>query len=1057
MNGNFDMKNTIHHITRLLPMGRENVERRGNGLRALQTLLAALCLWTAAPVAAEQTVTISVAQNASPPETIAAAELAQHLGAIYPDVRFVVGGERGDVAIRLGTPESDPGLAAQVGLDALHGPESYVVTKAEIGGTQTGMILGADPAGVIYGVYALLERLGAGFFLSLDTAAESRPGAFNLAAWDLANHPLTPTRMVFNWHNFLTGCTAWDLEDWKSWIRQAQKSGFNTIMVHAYGNNPMFTFGFNGFEKPVGYLATTRQGRDWSVNHVNDVRHLHGGFLFDEPVFGSEAGKVPNDERVRAKQSMMRDAFRYARQRGVKVNFSLDFDVPSCNPPEMIMSLDPADRFKIRGVWHARPDTPGGHAYYKAQAEALMSTYPQIDTVSLWRRSDGHSGATWPMLRLDEMPESWQEEYQSIVAKDPEAAKLHQSVPAFGMAKVAVAWRKALDELGCREVQLAHGSWREYFVLGVDRFMPEDVSVIPLDWKIVQRNDFMSKRDMLERFGATTRANRVVPVIWAHHDDGMHFGSPLKIYKDFNHRLKTMNAGGFGIIHWMNWPFDAYFTAHARRVWSATEDESLRATCDYLAGRWFGAANLDLMRRSLEAWMTDMPAFGRETSDFFFDRPVNWYGGRDKVVNGCMDRIALLEQADLSIMTGAQRNMHAFFIGNERYVAAVFDTQARFEAAQAAFSDGRLDEARELLSNCRPEQVIEDYARNLQHLGPTRGEEGAVVTMNTRWLPHYTRLRQQLGMEPVRFNYGPTSHEPLAQSAGIWTFHFSPGKELWQTFGTRTTGAETFVIDQVESPDGVAERHASVCHDGLISAVPIRLVLSPILPQGSRGGFKRENLPAGEYELKLIMVEPTAAGPGERVMDVRIEKTTKHSSPATYSFDPQRARQMRLVCRGNSQNDWNSIHGIAVKSLDPNGPVSALGHAAGHAPHMAIDGRQETRWAHKGDSWIEFTLDPDIEFDEIQVDWHGSDRIYDVEIRISDDGLSWRTIELRRRLPDELVLVEDRVDIYSRAGGRNRALVLSHPVKLDIPGNLAVTLTPVEGEAVISAVELEKK
>jgi hypothetical protein len=398
----------------------------------------------------------------------------------------------------------------------------------------------------------------------------------------------------------------------------------------------------------------------------------------------------------------------------------------------------------------------------------------------------------------------------------------------------------------------------------------------------------------------------------------------------------------------MNWPFDAYFTAHARRVWSATEDESLQATYEHLAGRWFGAANIEIGSQYLEGWLTDMPGFGRETSDFFFDRSVSWYGGRDKVVNGCMDRIALLEQANLSSMTEAQRNMHAFFIGNERYVAAVFDTQARFEAAQAAFSDGRLDEARALLADCHPEQVIEDYARKLQHLGPTRGEEGAVVTMNTRWLPHYTRLRQQLRLEPVRFNYGPTSHEALAQSAGIWTFHFSPGKELWQTFGTRTTKADTFVINQVDAPDGLAERHVSVCHDGLISGGPIRLDLSPILPRGSRGGFSRENLPAGEYELKLIMVEPTAAGPGERVMDLRVETTKK---------------------------------------------------------------------------------------------------------QLSDDGQSWQALD-SQPVGGEMVQVEDRVDIYDRSGGSHRPLVLSYPVKLENPDKLVITLTPVKGQALISAVEL---
>ena len=84
-------------------------------------------------------------------------------------------------------------------------------------------------------------------------------------------------RIVFNWHNFLSGCTGWDLEDWQKWIDQSVKMRYNTIMVHAYGNNPMVQFVFNGQEKPLGYLTTTISGRDWGAQHVNDVRKVVSG------------------------------------------------------------------------------------------------------------------------------------------------------------------------------------------------------------------------------------------------------------------------------------------------------------------------------------------------------------------------------------------------------------------------------------------------------------------------------------------------------------------------------------------------------------------------------------------------------------------------------------------------------------------------------------------------------------------------------------------------------------------------------------------------------------
>jgi hypothetical protein len=56
--------------------------------------------------------------------------------------------------------------------------------------------------------------------------------------------PLVNDRLVFNWHNFLSGCSAWNLADWNRWTDDSHKLGYNAIMVHAYGNNPMAGFSF---------------------------------------------------------------------------------------------------------------------------------------------------------------------------------------------------------------------------------------------------------------------------------------------------------------------------------------------------------------------------------------------------------------------------------------------------------------------------------------------------------------------------------------------------------------------------------------------------------------------------------------------------------------------------------------------------------------------------------------------------------------------------------------------------------------------------------------------
>ena len=128
------------------------------------------------------------------------------------------------------------------------------------------------------------------------------------------------------------------------------------------------------------------------------------------------------------------------------------------------------------------------------------------------------------------------------------------------------------------------------------------------------------------------RHGAVVPVIWAHHDDGNYIGRPYTPFADFNARLADANASGFGIIHWTTRPLDLFFTSHARQVWAATQDEPLRATCRDMAARSFGASTRDKLGEYLERWVTDAPKFARETGTLFIDRPLtNVDGSRHRL------------------------------------------------------------------------------------------------------------------------------------------------------------------------------------------------------------------------------------------------------------------------------------------------------------------------------------------------------------------------------------------------------------------------------------------
>jgi hypothetical protein len=804
----------------------------------------------AAP-AAGRLVPIVVGPQAEPAVQAAARDLVACLHPLYPREQFSLAAQlpAEGCAILLGSVDSDPRLKSYAGKAAPIAAESYLVTTATEGRCRLGIIAGADTRGTVYGVYGLLAKLGCAFCLSGDTLPAPRQDAFSLDGWQLADRPLVATRLVFNWHNFLSGCSTWNPSEWQSWTRQSQRMGYNAVMVHAYGNNPMVSFSFNGRTKPVGYLSTTASGRDWSTQHVADVRRLWGGQVFTQPVFGADAALVPDAQRAQAAQKLMRDVFADARSLAMEVYFADDVDTPSANPQELIETLPPQARFSTgakQPLWLANPDTPEGYRYYRAQVESLLAAYPQITCLVVWFRT---RGTPWMEAKLSELPPAWQTEYQAELARTPNAATLWKSHNIVALGKIVRAFDRALGELGQRRVRLASGTWGFEFLAPCDRFFPPRVALIGLDYNVLhdrpQLGDAASRKVI-----ADVGARRdVIPVIWAHHDDGNYIGRPYTPFDSFHARLADARAAGFGIIHWTTRPLDLFFTSHARQVWQGTRDQPLRTTCADLATAWFGAAAGNAMGAYLEDWVTGAPKFARETTDLFIDRPL---ADVEHVLAGCRERLKRIDPADRSSMTPAERQRCAYFRGLEEFIVAFYQTHSAFQNAQALARKGDLAGARKLMADCHPEPVIERFARFSALGGITRGEQGLVVSLNLRWLTHYVQLRQSLAMEPVRYRFGPTSHDKLAQAAGRFTYAFDAQHRLWQTLGTEETGAATFA-----TPNG-----DEICRSGIESQQPITITLGPIMQKGS--------LPPGRYRLRLWFADPSSSAAGQRVFTVSV-------------------------------------------------------------------------------------------------------------------------------------------------------------------------------------------
>jgi len=796
---------------------------------------------------------IVVGARASQVEKFAAEELSQHLQMLYPSNRFPILAALHDHGTRilLGTLQSLPQVGNYLSKDLLARPGSHAITAHNAGRYQEGIVAGSDERATLSAVYALLETLGFGFYLSYNSRPQPSEEPLRLDHWRLSDYPILPERIGFTWHNFLSSCSTWDLADWEHWIGQLSRMRFSTIMVHAYGNNPMFTFSHNGESKPVGYLATSDHGRDWGTEHVNDVRRMMGGDkIFDGPVFGAKPALAPDDQRVQATVSMMQQVFALAAKHGLKIIFAVDVDTETSNPQDVIDTLPEDARFEVGGFRLANPDVPAGYEYYKSQVRWLMTTYPEINRIAVWMRAGRNT--PWCSLKPQDFPRSWRAEYQNELAtKEPGLQNDPEAPSMFALNKIVRAYRKALAELGKDPVELALGSWRYAWLRAADAFVPSDVMFIPLDYLIA-----LGTEEVKSVIQAASRNRKVVPIVWAHHDDRAYVGRPYTPFANFTSLLAENGSAGYGIIHWTTRPLDLYFKSLAQQVWNQSQDQPLEVTCEQMAERTFGKAARDLGMQYLIRWITDAPMFGRLSPARFMDRPLV---EPERVITEGRGRMEILDKIHTESLSPEASEQLNYYKDFERFMIAFYESHSAWERSVDLLSKADVENARKELALCDPKSVLEQYARAASRGRPTRGEMGILIAMNLKWLPYMFSQRQALGLYPIHYHFQPTRQEALAQSPGNYTFYFDQDRTLWKALGQRETQYSTF--RQPSPPFADEEDLKEVCQTGLQSSRPLSLHLKTIAEQ--------ELLP-GVYNLRLWFVCPSSEAEGDSIFDLTL-------------------------------------------------------------------------------------------------------------------------------------------------------------------------------------------
>jgi len=234
--------------------------------------------------------------------------------------------------------------------------------------------------------------------------------------------------------------------------------------------------------------------------------------------------------------------------------------------------------------------------------------------------------------------------------------------------------------------------------------------------------------------------------------------------------------------------------------------------------------------------------FGRETSNDFIppnkDYHLEGYSSALEVVEKAKKRLEILQKVNVKNLNKQGLKEFNYQLGMEEFVISFFENHNNIYRAFLLLSEGKTEEAIPFVQKMNPEESIKIYSKIISDFGATRGEEGVLLSLNLRWLPDYIDVRQREGMIPIRINFQPTSHDPLAQGAGRHTFFIDSDKNLWHSKGEKELGIPAATNGTLPLK-GVGDSW-------------IEITSSTDIPLKTMRNF---NLSAGKYKLELIYTE----------------------------------------------------------------------------------------------------------------------------------------------------------------------------------------------------------
>jgi len=542
------------------------------------------------------------------------------------------------------------------------------------------------------------------------------------------------------WYNFLSGPSAWNFEDYKTYLEHIATLGLNFVGFHVYtGGLGRYVTYVEPFIRPVyrnitphAELDTSSTAR-WGYRPLSTSEFPYGiSKYFSRTVYGSEVAlkAKSNSERYKKAQELLKKVLYYAHSLGIKVGLGFEFGI---HPPEFF-SVAPGDTHFPRTTI-PDPTHPAAVEILQIFIDDIIATYRELDYLGLWL----HEHTTYVHC-----PQFHREEFRKVYNRiAPYFAYTKQPSHIFHGVWSTVYVRRALQYIRSKSsrIRVVVCGWGNNKILpllqGLHKVLPKDVILSCL-------SPNMGLEDP-PKILSGLKGRLVWAFMWLEGDRWLWHPQPrLRLISRQVSLARDYRLNGIVGVHWRTREAEPNLRAFAsccKRTNVDAEELAWDYTCSEYGNEASDYISRLLLQMESEKWFEN--ALSPEYSSYDPSWGVLSYRVVNKIENACKDIISAIKKCKESPyrenLQDLLNELKFTLLLNEvsRKMGKVTEFKHKvLILPKARIASKKYNEAREILKYIPIRELLTTYARKVK----TRGEMGVLSSLNQKLYLHYRDL-----------------------------------------------------------------------------------------------------------------------------------------------------------------------------------------------------------------------------------------------------------------------------------------------------------------------------